>query len=118
MGKGINKNAMDKLISGLSGNEENISIEHEQANEESHTSEPPKQSPKSKDNRNQPVNICTIVNADSLNKIRAIAKTEGLTINSIIDLGLDIVIKKYEELHGTIQVKKPKKGDVGKVFNL
>lgn len=53
-----------------------------------------------------------------MNKIRAIAKTEGLTINSIIDLGLDIVIKKYEELHGTIQVKKPKKGDVGKVFNL
>lgn len=48
MGKGINKNAMDKLISGLSGNEENISIEHEQANEESHTSEPPKQSPKAK----------------------------------------------------------------------
>ena len=75
---------------------------------------------KSKGNRNQPVkqHICTIVKADSLNKIRAIAKTEGLTINSIIDLGLDIVIKKYEELHGTIQVKKPKKGDVGKVFNL
>lgn len=48
MGKGINKNAMDKLISGLSGNEENISIEHEQANEESHTSEPPKQSQKAK----------------------------------------------------------------------
>ena len=120
MGKGINMNAMDKLISGLSGNEENISIEHEQANEESHTSEPPKQSQKSKGNRNQPVkqHICTIVNADNLNKIRAIAKTEGLTINSIIDLGLDIVIKKYEELHGTIQVKKPKKGDVVKVFNL
>lgn len=114
MGKGINTNAMDKLFSGLSGNEEN------QANEESHTSEPPKQSQKSKGNRNQPVkqHICTIVKADSLNKIRAIAKTEGLTINSIIDLGLDIVIKKYEELHGTIQVKKPKKGDVGKVFNL
>lgn len=114
--------AMDKLISGLSGNEENISIEHEKANEESHTSEPPKQSQKSKSkgNRNKPVkqHICATVNADSLNKIRAIAKTEGLTINSIIDLGLDIVIKKYEELHGTIQVKKPKKGDVGKVFNL
>ena len=78
MGKGINMNAMDKLISGLSGNEENISIEHEQAYEESHTSEPPKQSQKSKGNRNQPVkqHICTIVNADSLNKIRAIAKTE------------------------------------------
>lgn len=75
---------------------------------------------KAKATRNQPVkqHICTIVKADSLNKIRAIAKTEGLTINSIIDLGLDIVIKKYEELHGTIQVKKPKKGDVGKVFNL
>ncbi len=120
MGKGININAMDKLFSGLSGNEENMSIEHEQANEESHTSEPSKQSQKSKGNRHQPVkqHICTIVNADSLNKIRAIAKTEGLTINSIIDLGLDLVIKKYEELHGTIQVKKPKKGDVGKVFNL
>ena len=34
MGKGINMNAMDKLFSGLSGNEENMSIEHEQANEE------------------------------------------------------------------------------------
>ena len=120
MGKGINMDAMDKLISGLSGNEENIPIEHEQAKEESHTSEPQKKKKKSKGNRNQPVkqHICATVNADSLNKIRAIAKTEGLTINSIIDLGLDIVIKKYEELHGTIQVKKPKKGDVGKVFNL
>lgn len=120
MGKEINMNAMDKLISGLSGNEENISIEHEQTNEESHASEPPKQLQKSKRNRNQPVkqHICATVNADSLNKIRAIAKTEGLTINSIIDLGMDIVIKKYEELHGTIHVKKPKKGDVGKVFNL
>lgn len=120
MGKEINMNAMDKLISGLSGNEENISIEHEQTNEESHASEPPKQLQKSKRNRNQPVkqHICATVNADSWNKIRAIAKTEGLTINSIIDLGMDIVIKKYEELHGTIQVKKPKKGDVGKVFNL
>lgn len=120
MGKEINMNAMDKLFSGLSGNEENMSIEHEQANEQSYTSEPPKQSQKSKGDRNHPVkqHICTIVNADSLNKIRAIAKTEGLTINSIIDLGLDIVIKKYEELHGKIKVKKPKKGDVEKVFNL
>lgn len=48
MGKGININAMDKLFSGLSGNEENMSIEHEQANEESHTSEPSKQSQKAK----------------------------------------------------------------------
>lgn len=120
MGKGIDKNAMDKLISGLSGNEENIYTEHEQANEESHTSEPPKQSQKRKGNRNHPVkeHICATVKADSLNKIRAIAKTEGITINSIIDLGLDVVIKKYEELYGTIQVKKPKKGDVGKIFNL
>ena len=80
MGKGINMNAMDKLISGLSGNEENMSIEHEQANEESHTSEPPKQSQKSKGNRHQPVkqHICTIVNADSLNKIRAIANRKDL----------------------------------------
>lgn len=48
MGKGINMDAMDKLISGLSGNEENMSIEHEQANEQSYTSEPPKQSQKAK----------------------------------------------------------------------
>lgn len=88
MGKEINMNAMDKLISGLSGNEENISIEHGQANEESHTSEPPKQSQKSQGNRNQPVkqHICTIVNADSLNKIRAIAKRKDL--QSILSLTL------------------------------
>lgn len=88
MGKEINMNAMDKLFSGLSGNEENMSIEHEQANEQSYTSEPPKQSQKSKGDRNHPVkqHICTTVNADSLNKIRAIAKRKDL--QSILSLTL------------------------------
>jgi hypothetical protein len=35
----------------------------------------------------------------------------------IIGVGLNMFIRKYEELHGKVRVKKPRKGDISQIFN-
>lgn len=116
---------MDKLFSGLTGKEEHQAqptIEQGSGgtasnNEAMPQSDQPRSSkPRSK--KTVKKHICTNVDVEKLDKIKTIADTEGLNINDIFDLALSITIKKYEELHGIIQVKKPKKGDVKKVFNI
>lgn len=125
MAKNLNMNAMDKLISGLTGKEEHQeppTIEQgsgstSASNETMPQSDQPRSS---KLSRKKPVkkHICTNVDVEKLDKIKTIADKEGLNINDIFDLALSITINKYEELHGIIQVKKPKKCDVRKVFNI
>ena len=120
MGKNLNMNAMDKLVSGLTGNDRYIPAE--QGSDMATTNEAvPQDAPRTSPSRKNKIamkHVCTNIDAEKLDKIRAIADIEGLNINSIFDLALSFTIKKYEQLHGTIQVKKPKKGDLKKVFNL
>jgi len=119
MGKKLNMNSMDKLISGLTGKEQ-ISMANSgsssnvaSGNKESSPQQEATHTETSKKTVKQ--HICATV--EKMDKIRAIAALEGLNINSILDLALLFVINKYEELHGEINIL-PKKGDVGKVFNL
>ena len=114
---------MDRLFSGIKKKEEaQPSIEQGSGstatsndavslNNQPHTSKPQNKKTVKK-------HLCTCVDVEKLDKIKTIAEIEGLNINAIFDLALSLTIDKYEELHGTIHVKKPKKGDVGKVFNL
>jgi hypothetical protein len=46
-----------------------------------------------------------------------IPASEGVAIKEIIGVGLDMFIRKYEELHGKVRVKKPRKGDISQIFN-
>ena len=63
--------------------------------------------------------ISTVVNKEKINKARAIAGIEGIAIKDIIDKGLDMVIKVYEEKHGPVRPRRPKKkGDVDEVFGV
>ena len=54
---------------------------------------------------------------DVMSKVRTIADIEGVAIKEIIGVGLDMFIRKYEELHGKVRVKKPRKGDISQIFN-
>ena len=112
---------MDKLIYGLTGKEQ-ISMANSgsssnvaSGNKESSPQQEATHTETSKKTVKQ--HICATVDVEKMDKIRAIAALEGLNINSILDLALLFVINKYEELHGEINIL-PKKGDVGKVFNL
>lgn len=115
MGKSLNKSSMDSLISGL--------VHDDVPMEEQQPMAIPPESPELSDVGKAKVSekterVCTIVDTNDMNKIRAIAANEGLPIKEIIALGLSLVIDKYEELHGKIRVKRQKKGDIGTVFNV
>lgn len=60
--------------------------------------------------------ICTSVDKNVMNKIRTISETEGIQINELITLGLDMVISKYEETHGEVRPKKINKGNIDNIF--
>ena len=114
---------MDKLFSGLTGKEQPTVESGGSNNVESKEIEsiPQKEVTSTNTSRRKKIakqHICATVDVQKMDKIRAIAEIEALNINAILDLALSFVINKYEELHGKISVKKPKKGDVGKVFNL
>ncbi len=123
MGKNVNMNAMDKLFSGLTGKEEYPSEEQDVNGSEALGQEAQTQSdaaPQSANKTNKPVkkHFCATVDVEKMAKIRAIADIEGININSLLDLAFTFVINEYEKLHGAIRVKKPRKGDVKKIFNL
>lgn len=113
---------MDKLFSGLTGKEQPTVESGGSSNVKSKEIESVSQKETTSTNTSRKKivkqHICATVDVEKMEKIRAIAETEALNINAILDLALSFVINKYEELHGKISVKKPKKGDVGKVFNL
>lgn len=113
---------MDKLFSGLTGKEQPTVESGGSSNVKSKEIESVSQKEATSANTSREKivkqHICATVDVEKMEKIRAIAETEALNINAILDLALSFVINKYEELHGKISVKKPKKGDVGKVFNL
>lgn len=121
MGKNLNMSAMDKLVSGLAGNAQQPSVEQGSGGTTTMNDAKPQETPRPSTSRRKKVvkkHICTNVDVEKLDKIKAIADMEGLNINAIFDLALSFTIQKYEQLHGTIQVKNPKKGDLRKVFNL
>ena len=100
MSKSINSNAMDSLLQGL-------------------TQECPNEAPSPTRRKEKPRYevISTMVDPDVMSKVRTIADIEGVAIKEIIGVGLDMFIRKYEELHGKVRVKKPRKGDISQIFN-
>lgn len=119
MKKNLNQNAMESLVSGLTAPVTEASPEVPAA-----SAPQPKEvfqgsrrgrKPRGKDEEV----ISTVVYTELINKARAIAGLEGLAIKDIINKGLEMVIKVYEDKHGTVRPRRPKKkGDVNDVFDL
>lgn len=76
------------------------------------------EAPRREKNKTRMERVCTLVDADSMNKIRTIAENENIAIKDLFALGLSFVIEKYEVLHGKVRVKRTKKGDLDKIFNI
>lgn len=48
--------------------------------------------------------FCSIVKTDTMNKIRAIAKRQGLQVKDIVQTAFEIVVDNYESKFGEIQL--------------
>jgi len=62
--------------------------------------------------------VCTVVDVDLMNKVRAIAKKEDLSITTIFEVGLKMAVQTYEAKNGPIRVKQSKKKEIDDVFGL
>lgn len=116
MGKNLDMKSMDNLVSGLVKGQE-------VPQEPMAPVQPVVPTGAAGERRHEKVKIrmervCTLVDAGDMVKIRTIAENENIAIKELFALGLSLVIQKYEELHGKIRVKRTKKGDLDKIFNI
>lgn len=120
MSKGINKDSMSRLLEGLTSVRTTVAEERQPAHTAANTSAKEKSvstseaKPASKSGSKE--RICTSIDTVVMNKIRAISEKEGVLINELITLGLDMLITKYEDSHGQIRPKKANKGDITSIF--
>ena len=114
--KDFNKNAMESLVSGLTSPVKESTAVPSSSPVEERPSGSRRGRPSTRQDHEV---ISTVVNKEKINKARAIAGIEGIAIKDIIDKGLDMVIKVYEDKHGPVRPRRPKKkGDVDEVFGV
>lgn len=114
MSKGINKDSMSSLLEGLTSVRTTAAEEHQPSSAKEKTVSTSEAKPASKSGSKE--RICTSIDTVVMNKIRAISEKEGVLINELITLGLDMLISKYEDSHGQIRPKKANKGDITSIF--
>ena len=120
--KKINKDSMSALIGGLVGQpdipETDINEQSEAPVSPSPTSQEVNASRRGRPSGIKKESVCTVVDVELMNKVRAIAKKEDIAITSIIEVGLRMAVQNYEEENGPIRVKQNKKKGLGDVFSL
>ena len=117
MSKKINNDAMGQLLEGLTssavspGSESSDSATiSESRNNSQEEHKDSSRSVRSKTNGKMRIDKTL------MNKIRAISEKEGVQINELITLGLNMVVSKYEAQHGQIRPKKGVRGDINTIF--
>ena len=114
MSKGINKDSMSSLLEGLTSVRTTAAEERRPSSAKEKSVSTSEANPTSKSGSKE--RICTSIDMVVMNKIRAISEKEGVLINELITLGLDMLISKYEDSHGQIRPKKANKGDITSIF--
>ncbi len=107
----MDNNKLDALFSGLTGAHENQEKAAEQPKKQGNKQQmSARAKQKEHEQKNHEERFCTIVNSDTLKKIRIIANREGLPIKDVVDAAFDKAISSYERKHGKIEeVKKSAK---------
>lgn len=117
----FNQDSMDALFGGLVG--ESAKTEQEEKKQSTAPVSTPNATKETTSRRGRPSgvkkeSVCTVVDVDLMNKVRAIAKKEDLSITTIFEVGLKMAVQSYEAKNGPIRVRQSKKKDVGDVFGL
>ena len=118
MAKRINDNAMGQLLEGLTSGgitTENTPIDSSVSavpSNEDTVNTAIRMHPKAASKER----VCTSLDKTLMSKIRTISEKEGIQINELITLGLNMVVGKYEDIHGVVRPKKGLRGDISKLF--
>lgn len=100
----MDNKSLDALFSGLTGAHENNEKPVEQPKEKAKKSQvSAREKQKEHELENHEERFCTIVNSETLKKIRIIANREGLAIKDVVDAAFDKAISSYERKHGKIE---------------
>ena len=99
----MKENSLNELISGLTGSPDMKKGKNTVDKKE-----------EVKNGKSTSVRFCTSADAETLRKIRLIAKLERLQIKEVIDAAFDNAIKSYEKKHGKLET--PKESDKHNLF--
>lgn len=102
-------NGMTKLFAGLTSSPK-------PENSESQPIEPSTTGQQTQRRSIKRERLCATIDSDILNKVRSLSQIEGVSIRDIISFGLKMILDKYEETHGKIRVKRPRKGDIATIL--
>lgn len=99
----MNEQKLDALISGLTGSNRDSCEKGKSINRETYVANHISNQCKREilDQREE-TRFCTIVEVNTLKKMRIIAKREGLLIKDVVDAAFTKAISSYETKHGTI----------------
>jgi len=100
----MNNDKLDALFDGLTGTPQSV-----QKDEQPSKSKTVQKAAKVKEER-----FCTIVNSETLKKIRLIAVREGLQIKDVVNAAFDKAVKSYERKNGTLD--KDTRRDASQLF--
>lgn len=118
----LNQDSMDALFGGLVG--EPVKTEQEEKKQgvapvsTLNTTKEVSTSRRGRPSGVKKESVCTVVDVDLMNKVRAISKKEDLSITTIFEVGLKMAIQNYEAKNGPIRVRQNKKKEIGDVFSL
>ena len=108
-----NKN-LDALFTGLTGTVKSSSEGQDTMEKQAQTSDLPVPTERQFKEKPAEERFCTIVQSDTLRKIRIIANREGLQIKEVVNAAFNKAIKSYERKHGSVDGAM--KGDASNLF--
>ena len=110
----MNNKNLDALFTGLTGTVKSSSEGQDTMEKQAQTSDLPVPTERQFKEKPAEERFCTIVQSDTLRKIRIIANREGLQIKVVVNAAFNKAIKSYERKHGSVDGAM--KGDASNLF--
>ena len=110
----MNNKNLDALFTGLTGTVKSSSEGQDVMEKQAQTSDLTVLTERQSREKPAEERFCTIVQSDTLRKIRIIANREGLQIKEVVNAAFDKAIKSYERKHGSVDGAM--KGDASNLF--
>ena len=110
----MNNKNLDALFTGLTGTVKSSCEGQDTMEKQAQTSDLPVPTERQFKEKPAEERFCTIVQSDTLRKIRIIANREGLQIKEVVNAAFNKAIKSYERKHGSVDGAM--KGDASNLF--
>ena len=110
----MNNKSLDALFTGLTGNSQPPTPNNLAGSQPNKAAESQERRTIQSQEKQPEERFCTIVQSETLRKIRIIANREGLQIKDVVGAAFEKAIKSYERKHGAVDGGL--KGDASNLF--